>query len=112
MPKGQGKRDTKNHRYDLIPLEWKQMLAEIFEEGFIKYGNSWMSGGDDFLLDCLNHAEQHLGLFFDGDFSEKQLEKVAWNCLAVAYHIRKNPNYVKFFTARKSGQPVETTNKR
>jgi hypothetical protein len=101
MPEGQGHRDSRRPRYDLIPIEWKQMLAEIFEEGLPKYGDSWMQGGEDFLLDCINHAEHHMGLFIDNDYSEKQLEKVAWNCLCVAYHIRKNPELNKFFMNRK-----------
>jgi hypothetical protein len=101
MPEGQGKRDSQRPRYDLIPLEWKEMLADIFEEGLPKYGDSWMLGGEQFLLDCINHAEHHLGLFFDNDYSERQLEKVAWNCLAVAYHIKKNPELRAFFSTRK-----------
>lgn len=96
MPDGQGKRDSKRNRYDLIPLEWKKMMAEIFEEGLTKYGDTWLSGGNEFLIDCLNHAEEHLGRFNDGDyFNEPHLQKVAWNCLAVAYHIRKNPDILK-----------------
>ena len=108
MPEGQGKRDSRRPRYDLIPLEWKKMLADIFEEGLPKYGDSWMLGGEQFLLDCINHAEHHLGLFFDNDYSERQLEKVAWNCLAVAYHIKKNPELRAFFSTRKQKQNAST----
>jgi hypothetical protein len=108
MPEGQGHRDANRPRYDLIPLLWKQMLAEIFEEGLPKYGDAWKLGGKDFLLDCLNHAEHHLSLFFDNDYSEKQLEKVAWNCLAVAHHLREHPELREFFSTRKMKQNAST----
>src|ERR1700678_3575452 len=55
-PPDQGKRDTKRPRHDLIPVEFLDELASIFEEGSLKYGDSWKRGGSDFLTDCLNHA--------------------------------------------------------
>lgn len=84
-----GKRDIKRPRHDLIPLEFLDMLAEIFEEGFCKYGDSWKRGGEGFLVDCLNHASNHLHKYCNGDLSEAQLAKTAWNCLAIAYHDRR-----------------------
>jgi hypothetical protein len=89
MPEGEGSRDTKRPRHDLIPLEWLDELAAIFEEGLPKYGDSWKRGGPNFLLDCLNHASNHLHKHMNGDYSENQLAKVAWNCLAVRYHMLK-----------------------
>ena len=85
LPEGQGKRTTKRPRHDLIPLEFLDELASIFEEGFVKYGDSWKAGGRDFLIDCLNHASNHFHKYCNGDISENQLSKVAWNCLVVRY---------------------------
>lgn len=86
LPENQGKRTIKRPRHDLIPLEFLDELASIFEEGLPKYGDSWKKGGQEFLTDCLNHASNHLHLYMNGDKSENQLAKVAWNVLAVRWH--------------------------
>jgi hypothetical protein len=85
LPADQGKRTILRRRHDLIPLEFLDELASIFEEGLPKYGDSWKKGGRDFLVDCLNHASNHLHKYCNGDISENQLSKVAWNCLVVKY---------------------------
>lgn len=92
MPPSQGKRDAIRPRYDLIPQQWLEALARIFEEGRKPrpglpegYGDSWKQGGLDFLQDCLNHAQHHLLLYHAGDRTEEHLAKVAWNVLAVNY---------------------------
>jgi hypothetical protein len=97
MPAGQGQRDAIRPRYDLIPKEFIDELASIFEEGLKPrpglpegYGDSWKSGGDDFLRDCLNHAVDHLFRHLNGDPSENHLSKVAWHCLVVRYHELKS----------------------
>lgn len=84
-PVEQGKRTIRRRRHDLIPLEFLDEIASIFEEGLPKYGDSWKKGGRDFLIDCLNHASNHLHKYCNGDTSENQLSKVAWNCLVVRY---------------------------
>ena len=86
MPDGQGKRTLRRPRHDLIPVEFLDELASIFEEGLPKYGDSWKRGGTEFLTDCLNHASNHLHKYMNGDHSENQLAKVAWNVLAVRWH--------------------------
>lgn len=93
IPEGQGKRDKIRPRHDLIPLEFLDELASIFEEGRWPrpnmpegYGDSWKLGGKEFVRDCLNHASNHLFRYMNGDMSENQLAKVAWNVLAVRYH--------------------------
>lgn len=85
LPTDQGKRTAKRPRHDLIPLEFLDELASIFEEGLLKYGDSWKKGGRDFLIDCLNHASNHFHKYCNGDTSENQLAKVAWNVLVVRY---------------------------
>ena len=104
MPEGQGKRAVKRPRHDLIPLEFLDALADIFEEGLPKYGDSWKNGGMDFLIDCLNHASNHLFKFMNGDYSEDQLAKVAWNCLAVHYHIKYHQKYLEDFKNKSKKQ--------
>lgn len=84
-PADQGKRTIRRSRHDLIPLEFLDEIASIFEEGEVKYGDSWKNGGRDFLIDCLNHASNHLHKYCNGDISENQLSKVAWNALVVRY---------------------------
>lgn len=93
LPEGQGVRDKIRPRYDLVPLEFDNELASIFEEGRRPrpglpegYGDSWKKGGEDFLRDCLNHALWHLKKYMEGDRSENHLAKVAWGCLAVRFH--------------------------
>lgn len=85
LPPNQGKRTAKRPRHDLIPLEFLDELASIFEEGLSKYGDSWKKGGRDFLIDCLNHASNHFHKYCNSDISENQLSKVAWNVLVVRY---------------------------
>lgn len=85
LPEGQGKRTVRRRRHDLIPVEFLDEIASIFEEGLLKYGDSWKAGGRDFLIDCLNHASNHFHKYCNGDISENQLAKVAWNVLVVRY---------------------------
>lgn len=50
-------------RYNLIPARSLERIATRFGEGASKYGeNNWRSGlkDRDFLLDRLNHAQEHL----------------------------------------------------
>lgn len=96
LPPDQGKRDVIRPRHDLIPLAFLDEIASIFEEGLRPrpglpegYGDSWKRGGDIFLRDCLNHASNHLHLYMEGDRSENHLAKVAWNVLAVRWHVKK-----------------------
>src|ERR1017187_9580204 len=92
LPEGQGKRDKVRPRHDLIPIEFLDQLAEIFEEGRRPrpglpegYGDSWKRGGPDFILDCMNHASNHLHSYMNGDRSENHMAKAAWNSLVVRY---------------------------
>lgn len=92
LPEGQGKRDKIRPRHDLIPVEFLDEIASIFEEGLEPrpglpegYGDSWKNGGELFLRDCLNHASNHLHLYMNGDRTENHLAKVAWNALVVKW---------------------------
>jgi len=106
MPEGQGQRTRRRPRHDLIPVEFLDMIADIFEEGLPKYEDSWMLGGVDFLTDCLNHASNHFHRACGKELSVKQLAKVAWNVLVVAYHIQGDPNLIKLLNNRKNRKKV------
>jgi hypothetical protein len=85
------KRKETRLRYDLIPKEFIDNIALIFEEGQKKYGeDNWKSGDRQFFRDCLNHAQDHLLRFNNGDRSENHLAKVAWNCLAYLWWMEKS----------------------
>lgn len=96
MPEGQGKRNAKQPRYDLIPLSFLTELASVFAEGLAKYGeDSWKQGGEDFLRDCLNHVQWHLSMYMQGDRGENHLAKVAWGALAVRWNDKCDDSYLE-----------------
>ena len=83
-------REVTHLRYDLIPGLFKAEIASIFTEGAAKYGeNNWKNQPAEFYRDCLNHAQVHLDKFNDGDHSENQLAKVAWNVLAALWYYKE-----------------------
>ncbi len=53
-------RSEKLARYDLIPPEADEALAERFGLGARKHSeNGWKSGGTAFIQACINHARAH-----------------------------------------------------
>ncbi|HZP22830.1 MAG TPA: dATP/dGTP diphosphohydrolase domain-containing protein [Terriglobales bacterium] len=53
-------RSEKLERYDLIPPEADEALAERFGLGAGKHGETnWKSGGAAFIKACINHARAH-----------------------------------------------------
>lgn len=82
LKKPGGKRDVRRPRYDLIPKLWLDELAGVLEEGLRYERDNWKKGDEQFYTDCLNHAVDHLARYNDGDRTENQLAKVAWNVLA------------------------------
>lgn len=66
-------RSSKLPRYDLIPREVLNCLADRLKLGAAKYGEqNWKKGIDDaeFLKDTLNHMQGHLSNVMAADFSE------------------------------------------
>lgn len=66
-------RSSKLPRYDLIPREVLNCLADRLKLGAAKYGEwNWQKGiaDEEFLKDTLNHMQGHLSNVMAGDFSE------------------------------------------
>ena len=103
------KRDAKL-RYELIPPQAEQLLAEVYTAGAIKYeDNNWMRGMDWARL--YGAMRRHLDQWYRGedyDLNEDgevdieggytgchHLAQVAWSCFALLY-FSKDEQYKKF----------------
>jgi len=79
FPGGARRSDCKP-RFDLIPFEFLEAVAEVLSAGAVKYGPyNWKRGQKDFFLDAWNHAFVHLQKFKEGDRSENHLAHLACN---------------------------------
>jgi dATP/dGTP diphosphohydrolase len=89
---GGAKRTDRKPRFDLIPFEFLESVAEVLTEGAVRYGPyNWKRGKKDFFVDAWNHAFVHLQKFKEGDRSEDHLAHLACN---VAFMIRAVRNGV------------------
>src|SRR5439155_8528080 len=58
---GHAQRTDRKSRFDLIPFEFLESVAEVLTSGAVKYGPyNWKRGQKDFFLDAWNHAFVHL----------------------------------------------------
>ena len=63
---GGARRMDRKPRFDLIPFEFLEAVAEVLTHGAVKYGPyNWKRGRKDFFLDAWNHAFVHLQKFKD-----------------------------------------------
>jgi len=77
---GGARRTDRKLRFDLIPFEFLEAVAEVLTRGAVKYGPyNWKRGQKDFFLDAWNHAFVHLQKFKEGDRSEDHLAHLACN---------------------------------
>jgi len=77
-------RSSVKPRYDLIPVQFLQALAEHCTKGAEKYGcQNWQKGGEDFILDAYNHLIEHSHKAAAGMTDENHLIAVAWNAMAI-----------------------------
>ena len=61
---GGARRSDRKPRFDLIPFEFLESVAEVLTRGAARYGPyNWKSGRKDFFLDAWNHAFVHLQKF-------------------------------------------------
>lgn len=75
-------RTDRKPRFDLIPFEFLESVAEVLTEGAVRYGAyNWKRGRKDFFLDAWNHAFVHLQRFKEGDRSEDYLSHLACNAV-------------------------------
>lgn len=79
-------------RFDLIPNSLLEVLANRLELGLLKYGKGNYAQGyfdDDFVIDRLNHLQQHLNrvraMIYNENFSlesdDDDLAAVAWGVM-------------------------------
>ena len=91
----------------LIPSEAIRAIGRAFAEGTKKYGrDNWLKGMPQ--TNLIQHAQEHIMSFLDGDESEEHLGHALWN-LAVAAHQKKfrpdlddRPPYAQYDTRPKS----------
>lgn len=65
-------------RFDLVPPELMEAVANRFEVGLLKYSkDNWKKGISDpaFLLERANHVYEHLVKYLQGDFQEDSEEE-------------------------------------
>jgi dATP/dGTP diphosphohydrolase len=87
---GGARRTDRKPRFELIPFEFLEALAEVLSAGAVKYGPyNWKRGEKDFFLDAWNHAFVHLEKFKEGDRSEDHLAHLACNAAFLTWAVKK-----------------------
>ena len=86
---GGARRTDRKPRFDLIPFEFLESVAEVLTSGAVKYGPyNWKRGRKDFFLDAWNHAFVHLQKFKEGDRSEDHLAHLACNVAFMVWAVK------------------------
>jgi len=87
---GGARRTDRKPRFDLIPFEFLESVAEVLTRGSARYGPyNWKRGRKDFFLDAWNHAFVHLEKFKEGDRSEDHLAHLACNVVFMVWAVKK-----------------------
>ncbi len=83
------RRSDRKPRFDLIPFEFLEAVAEVLTEGAVKYGvHNWKRGRKGFFLDAWNHAFVHLQRFKESDTSEDHLAHLACNVAFLIWAVK------------------------
>ena len=99
---GAGRTDRKP-RFDLIPFEFLESVAEVLTRGAVKYGPyNWKRGRKEFFLDAWNHAFVHLQKFKEGDRSEDHLGHLASNVAFMVWAVKHRVVSQDDFAPRKT----------
>ena len=86
---GGTRRTDRKPRFDLIPFEFLESVAEVLTRGAARYGPcNWKRGRKDFFLDAWNHAFVHLQKFKEGDRSEDHLAHLACNVALLIWAVK------------------------
>jgi hypothetical protein len=86
---GGARRTDRKPRFDLIPFEFLEAVAEVLTSGAVTYGPyNWKRGQKDFFLDAWNHAFVHLQKFKEGDRSEDHLAHLACNVAFMVWAVK------------------------
>ncbi len=105
---GGARRSDRKPRFDLIPFEFLESVAEVLTTGAAKYGpNNWKRGRKDFFLDAWNHAFVHLQRFKEGDTSEDHLAHLACNVAFLIWAIKSGVLSEEDFS-HDDGESVDT----
>ena len=91
---GGSTRSAKLERYDLIPPEIDEALAQRFGLGAQKHGDrNWQGGGAAFISSCLNHLRAHyVSLLRHGPFhSDDDIAAMIWNAGVLAWFREHKP---------------------
>ena len=87
--RGGARRTDRKPRFDLIPFEFLEAVAEVLTSGAVKYGPyNWKRGNKDFFLDAWNHAFVHLQKFKEGDRSEDHLAHLVCNVAFMVWAVK------------------------
>jgi hypothetical protein len=68
-------------RYDLLPREFLYRVAKRWDDGAIKHGerNCMLGIHDrDYVVDRINHLQEHLNAFLSGDTTDDNLAAMGW----------------------------------
>jgi len=88
---GGARRSDRKPRFDLIPFEFLESVAEVLTRGAARYGPyNWKRGRKDFFLDAWNHAFVHLQKFKEGDRSEDHLGHLACNVAFMVWAVENH----------------------
>jgi len=88
FPSG-AKRTDRKPRFDLIPFEFLEAVAEVLTRGAARYGPyNWKRGEKDFFFDAWNHAFVHLRKFKEGDRSEDHPAHLACNVAFMVWAVK------------------------
>lgn len=91
---GGSTRSKKRERYDLIPPEIDEVLAQRFGIGAEAHGeHNWKGGGAAFIRQCINHLRAHtVSLMKNGPFhSDDDIAAMTWNAGVLAWFRRHKP---------------------
>jgi hypothetical protein len=84
-------------RFCLVPVEGHYKVANRFAHGEKSYGaNNWKNGNWEFLVERINHLENHLQLFKqDGDTLDDNTGAMLWACYCIAWFQKNKPEEYK-----------------
>ena len=86
---GDARRSDRKPRFDLIPFEFLEAVAEVLTRGAARYGPyNWKRGRKDFFIDAWNHAFVHLQKFKEGDKNEDHLAHLGCNVAFMVWAVK------------------------
>src|SRR5436853_840577 len=109
---GGARRTDRKPRFDLIPFEFLESVAEVLTRGAARYGPyNWKHGEKDFFLDAWSHAFVHLQKFKEGDPSEDHLAHLACNTAFMIWAVKNGVMSQDDFGLRPSAQEMNEMNR-